>query len=80
MTESVVSAAPKSPLVDETRLPERTNIVMAGPETPAAESAIAPVATRPAQTGLRNRCYANQIKYQKGRQWLLWPGDVTILV
>ena len=73
MTESVVSAAAKSPLVDETLLPARTNIVMAGPENPAAESAIAPVATRPARTGLRNDRCANETGYQYGAVRQLYP-------
>ena len=58
-----------------------TTISAAGAlESGPAKIAIVLAPRIPARTNLRNGCYANQIKYQKGTQWLLWPADVTRVV
>ena len=61
----------------EKRSPTASDSAIGGRKIRASKIAIEPMPGIPEQTGLRKLYYANQIKYQKGRQWLLWPADVT---
>ena len=79
MTESVAIAERPSSCCDELRTLVCTYFAIGSRENRVAENGIGPAPVIPEQTGLRNHYYANQIKYQKGRQWLLWPSDVTTI-
>ena len=57
-----------------------TNLAISKPRTTVDENRNRRAVAIPAQTGLHKRRCANQIKYQKGTQWLLWPADVTAVV
>ena len=63
-TKIAVTGVPLHRHRDEKRPARVTNPAITGREIGAAKIAIAPARKIPEQTGLRNRYYANQMRYQ----------------